>query len=453
MNLSIKILYRTSVRLIELQSGRKRKLEAQFSGDIVALAFTQCGRYLAVAGSGSREILLFDIQAGAEATPLIAIAVAGEPKNVILRSVSTKNGNERIEVICVFQDSDGCYIRYPIGKDTNQISSSASVCKIISNGDIMASHFGNVTGGNENEITIATGPKNAPSFTTIIIEDSNNDILDKVTLDNVTTTTKNVLTEDSPDVRENNVTIHLGPHETGGVKRPLLNSAEEEGIIIIGDKKRSKKGDEKKEELVVVDGELTLEQRLDSLSASLYEVEKSSNIMISSPLNTTDDNSNPSTNSLVVLIDQALQSGDDALLEQSLACDEISIVEATTKKLAPGRVVQLLRRLVAKFEKRPSRGLLLTRWLAAVLKFHTSFLISIPDLSMQLAGLSQMLEQRLSSYTRLASLGGRLDLLMSQINSQNFEGNNNSNSNGNSNNNGKKKDGTAAVPRQVYKEM
>ena len=48
-------------------------------------------------------------------------------------------------------------------------------------------------------------------------------------------------------------------------------------------------------------------------------------------------------------------------------------------------------------------------------RYHTSFLISVPDLSDQLAGLSQMLEQRLASYSRLASLSGRLDLLMSQV--------------------------------------
>jgi hypothetical protein len=39
----------------------------------------------------------------------------------------------------------------------------------------------------------------------------------------------------------------------------------------------------------------------------------------------------------------------------------------------------------------------------------------VPDLSFQLAGLSQMLEQRLASYVKLASLSGRLDLLMSQV--------------------------------------
>jgi len=74
-----------------------------------------------------------------------------------------------------------------------------------------------------------------------------------------------------------------------------------------------------------------------------------------------------------------------------------------------------LRKLVAKFEKRPSRGILLTKWLSNILRYHTSFLVSIPDLSSQLAGLSQMLEQRLSSYSRLTSLNGRLELLMSQL--------------------------------------
>ena len=429
------------MRLIEIQSGRKRKLEAQFSGEIVALAFTQCGRYLAVAGSGSREILLFDIQAGAEATPLTAIAVIGEPKNINVRSVSTVNAGARIEVICVFEDSNGCYIRYPIDTNGNQIA--ASVCQIIGNSEIMAGCFGNATGGNsEKEITVATGSKNAPLFTTLLIEDSDENILGSVNVGKALITTENVPGDKVSEVTENNVTIHLGPHESGGTKRPLLASVEEEDSLALGNKKRSKKNDEKKEELVVIDGELTLEQRLDSLSASLLEIEKGSHISL--PASNTVDGA-PSTNSLVVLIDQALQSGDDALLEQSLACDDVAIVDATAKRLAPGRVVQLLRRLVAKFEKRPSRGLLLTRWLAAVLRFHTSFLISVPDLSTQLAGLSQMLEQRLSSYTRLASLGGRLDLLMSQINSQDITDG--------KNNNGKKKNETEATPRQVYREV
>jgi U3 small nucleolar RNA-associated protein 5 len=111
-------------------------------------------------------------------------------------------------------------------------------------------------------------------------------------------------------------------------------------------------------------------------------------------------------------------------------------------------VVQLLRKLVAKFEKRPSRGLLLTRWLAAVLRFHTAFLISVPDLSAQLAGLSQMLEQRLASYSRLAALGGRLDLLMSQMTADADE-------HGGDEGQGRRGRGAqeqAFVPRQTYRD-
>ncbi len=112
---------------------------------------------------------------------------------------------------------------------------------------------------------------------------------------------------------------------------------------------------------------------------------------------------------------QALQTGDDALLEQCFGCEDADVVDETSRRLPTGRIVLLLRRLVSKFEKRPSRGLLLTRWLAAILRHHTAYLVSVPDLTTQLAGLSQMLEQRLSSYARLASLGGRLDLLLSRV--------------------------------------
>jgi U3 small nucleolar RNA-associated protein 5 len=73
-----------------------------------------------------------------------------------------------------------------------------------------------------------------------------------------------------------------------------------------------------------------------------------------------------------------------------------------------------MKKLMAKFEKRPSRGALLTQWLAATLTYHISYLMSVPNLIGQLAGLSQMLEARLTTYQRLASLSGRLELLLGQ---------------------------------------
>ena len=413
-----------------MKSGRKRKLEAQFSGGIVALSFTQCGRYLAVAGSGSREVLLFDVQAGAEATPLAAIAVTGEPKSFVVRSAASETG-DRIEVLCIFEDIDGCFIRYATKGGSEE--TRTTICKISTGTAIMAGRFGNSTGGRSpTDITLAAGQKSSPVFSTLTIIDAEGKLSESVSISkSVSASTSGEVDTSQLTVAEASsaaiVPIVLGPHESSGRKRPLLAD----------DLKKDK---EKKSRTASSTDEMTLEERLEILSNSLMEVEKLTNTPATSSSMTAEEG--PSANSLVVIIEQALQSGDDALLEQSLACNDVSIIEGSAKRLSAGRVVQLLRKLVAKFEKRPSRGLLLTRWLAAVLRFHTSFLISVPDLSAQLSGLSQMLEHRLSSYSKLAALGGRLDLLMSQITTI-------SESNGYSNN-AAVQDST--IPRQVYRE-
>jgi U3 small nucleolar RNA-associated protein 5 len=187
----------------------------------------------------------------------------------------------------------------------------------------------------------------------------------------------------------------LGPNEFGGSKRPSTEDT-------LNPSKRTRNEKD-------VGANVTMEERLAGLASQLHQLE--------SPAASAENNAAPAptSDSLVTLVDEALQTGDDALLEQCFSCEDADFVEETSRRLPTGRIVLLLRRLVSKFEKRPSRGLLLTRWLAALLRHHTAYLVSVPDLTAQLAGLSQMLEQRLSSYSRLASLGGRLDLLLSRV--------------------------------------
>jgi hypothetical protein len=153
-----------------------------------------------------------------------------------------------------------------------------------------------------------------------------------------------------------------------------------------------------------VEDSVTLEERLQALSRTYLETATATEVRAV-----------PSSDSLVVLLEQALQSGDDVLLEQCLACDDNDVIEATSAHLPTARIFAFIRRLVSKFEKRPSRGLLLTRWLSAILKYHAAYLISLPDLAQKLTSVSQIMEQRLASCSRLASLGGRLDLLMSHV--------------------------------------
>lgn len=170
---------------------------------------------------------------------------------------------------------------------------------------------------------------------------------------------------------------------------------------------------------LVGQNDVTLEEKLNAYSEAMLADEANTS---NQKLSVAASRLVPSSDSLVVLVEQALQSGDDVLLEQCLACDDTDIIDATTSKLPTSKIFLFMRRLISKFEKRPSRGLLLTRWLSAVLKHHASYLISLPELSARFAGLSQIMEQRLASYSRLASLGGRLDLLMSHVSSQTNSG-------------------------------
>jgi U3 small nucleolar RNA-associated protein 5 len=232
----------------------------------------------------------------------------------------------------------------------------------------------------------------------------------------------------------------LGPNDMGGAKRPRVaedshleelthkkskkDKKDKEHKKDKKDKKEKKNGKHNKseEEEDAVDEEdeeqeLTLGQRLEQLSKSMNDLEDSRDSELVK-LQAQHNRQIPTADSLVTLLEQALQSGDAALLEQCLLCTNTEIIDATTQRLPTHRILVLLKTLVNKFEKRPSRGLLVTQWLSFILRHHIAFLITVPDLSKQLAGLSQLLEQRLSSYSRLTTLSGRLDLLMSQVTSQ-----------------------------------
>lgn len=198
-------------------------------------------------------------------------------------------------------------------------------------------------------------------------------------------------------------------------KRKDADEPEPEEVATEGSKRRKKNRADSipDTEAAVVpaeaENEISLGERLESLSKQLSAME-------SAPASSSKATGEvPTSESMVTLLDQALQSNDEELLEQCLQCANLDVISTTTRHLATHRILILLKKLVAKFERRPSRGLLITQWLAHILKHHLAFLITVPDLAKQLAGLSQMLEQRMQSYTRLSSLAGRLDLLMAQL--------------------------------------
>ena len=98
----------------------------------------------------------------------------------------------------------------------------------------------------------------------------------------------------------------------------------------------------------------------------------------------------PTTNSLAMLLEQALQSSDDTMLEGCLAESSEQVVESTVKRMPLTKVVAFLDVLTEKIERQPSRGTSLGVWVKAVLMSHAGFLTSVPNLHTKLAVLYEV---------------------------------------------------------------
>mmetsp|Transcript_24504 Transcript_24504/g.36041 ORF Transcript_24504/g.36041 Transcript_24504/m.36041 type:complete len:575 (+) Transcript_24504:73-1797(+) len=388
--------------------GSKLKISCPFStGGASCVVFSDCGAYFACAGEGVGEVLVFDMQAikntGGENGPVAVIPVTGSVHSLVLKNVTNKKAHHtKLDIVCLVKENGGCILRTELTGSTPAVFTAP----IESKETILTGCF-----TSNGAVLLATGKVSSPRFVSVPYEEPESGVL-KSTVDLPTPEEPSTATVDTAGSAESAGPIEvdvLGPHEMGAVKRPITYEADDD--IAPKSKKSRENGVNG-----VTDGaqQMTMEERLRGLTASLTEIEARER---SAKNKGAPSELAPSSDSLVTLLEQALQAGDDTLLEQCLTCGDEDVVTETARRLPASRVVGLLRKLVAKFEKRPSRGIILTRWIHALLRFHTSYLLSVPDLSHQLAALSQMLDQRLSTYTRLASLAGRLDLLMSQITS------------------------------------
>ena len=436
------------MKFFDWTNGTKVKVNRPFSaGGVSCMTYSNCGRFLIAAGSGIGEILVYDTLCLTEETqPVAVIPVRETPIQLMALNstlptppTSTKKKQDMVslDILCVFHGGgEGCIIRciHDLHDITATTSTSpmittipiqkSSVASSESSSSLLAASFCNNPDMN-GTLVVAMASLTAPRFTRLIYAD-----MDKTSTGSIAqgSVVSNVSLPDGPSGQSSEQNGHLngetpstldvtlvGPYQLGGSKRPLVLDDNDDGENISGNMKKTRMGD-LTERGGGGDMASTLEERLNSLNSALALADSRTGHDNTSTGKKTSKEvvGRPTSDSLVVLVEQALQSGDDALLEQCLQCGDADVVTATARLLPSNRIVPFLRRLVAKFEKRPTRGVLVTRWIQAVLKFHVSYLLSVPDLAKQLAGLSQMLEQRLSTYTRLASLAGRLDLLMAQ---------------------------------------
>lgn len=130
--------------------------------------------------------------------------------------------------------------------------------------------------------------------------------------------------------------------------------------------------------------------------------------------------------SLASSLSQALHSGDTSLLTSCLNHNDPILIRNTVRKISGPLSVKLLEECVNRLNgvgghhvskgsmgSQKARGLM--EWVRATLLNHMGYLMSLPNLVSRLSGLHATLTTRLATHERLLALNGRLELVLSQI--------------------------------------
>lgn len=129
-------------------------------------------------------------------------------------------------------------------------------------------------------------------------------------------------------------------------------------------------------------------------------------------------NEPPKADTLSKLLTQGLQSQDKKILNNVLQNRNATVIKNTVKKLPVQVVIPLIQEICKRMHGHSQSGEVLVKWTKAVLTTHTSFLLSFPEMVEKLNSLYQMMESRTAVLGKLSRLQGKLDLVLSQITSQ-----------------------------------
>ncbi|CAO1613108.1 unnamed protein product [Sympodiomycopsis kandeliae] len=122
--------------------------------------------------------------------------------------------------------------------------------------------------------------------------------------------------------------------------------------------------------------------------------------------------------SLSSSLSQALHSSDRALISSLLTTSNTSLIKSTVLRLNGPNAIKLLEACVERLNERKkgtSKSRRLIEWIKWTLRFHSGYLMSIPNLVTKLSNLHSNLSFRLNSHDKLLALQGRLELVLSQI--------------------------------------
>ncbi|XP_033097150.1 WD repeat-containing protein 43-like [Anneissia japonica] len=158
-----------------------------------------------------------------------------------------------------------------------------------------------------------------------------------------------------------------------------------------------------------------------SLRTELSLAERLNTMEIAQAIPQTSKTQQPKTESLAVLLTQGLQSRDKDILRRVFRYNKEYLIRNTVRRLPVPLIIPLLQELAVRLNTNPENGQNCVVWTKIVLKMHTSYLMTCPDLVQLLSNLYEMINSRTTMGNRLSKLHGKLDLMLSQIMEQNEE--------------------------------
>ncbi|OIW19882.1 hypothetical protein TanjilG_27273 [Lupinus angustifolius] len=123
----------------------------------------------------------------------------------------------------------------------------------------------------------------------------------------------------------------------------------------------------------------------------------------------------PSADSVHVLLKQALNADDRALLLDCLYTQDGKVIKKSVAELNPANVLKLLHSLISIIESRGAILACAVPWLKCLLLHHASGIMSQESSLQALNSLYQLIESRVSTYKSAIQLSSSLDILYSGV--------------------------------------
>jgi U3 small nucleolar RNA-associated protein 5 len=441
----------TAIRTFDLSSGKKaRKLVAGLSSTVSQLAFSPCKRFLFSSTVGGRFVNMYDLAAQEQDEPVLNFSM---PSSAAALSVRTATTKKKTDVLLAAVSSTGALFVWqqkfkagakstkPVTPDAKSVGEAAGILHVASPSD---------EDDASPALLLVRGSLAKPVFETVALVDEQQQLRSEIEFAPISEHL--LLGENASHAKKQKVAAEAADRETTHVPalaaRSGLATAKDvvDASTAAGDFDDLNGGDDDDDET----NGLTLAERVDALRERV-ETDLAAEMVRAEAADaaaTTDASrglsERPDASSLSSLLEQALQSKDNAMLEYCLRTRDAKVIANTIKRVASVKVLELLDIIVLKFEKSPGRCARLCPWIRSILLHHTAYLMTQPDLVQSLSALYQILENRLKVHDALQRLSGRLSLVIGQIHEASYTNN--------SNQEGEASEGEGPRAKIVYKE-